>query len=390
MKLTHSFLLACLGTASLCAQQAKPEVDQKSATNGEATASATAIITNNGKTEIHTAETRPGRRPAQAQPPAAPEQKPVAYIGVLTREVPPEMRSQFNLPEGFGLMVDEVMPDSPAQQAGLKMHDVLLRLDDQRLVNMEQLMLLVRSHKKGDNVTLTVITGGKESTIPVTLGEHVMPAVGQHLQYGFGGWSPHGAPFFRGDTSRGFENQSREFNEQMERFQKEMREYQQLIQEWARKGNQGPMPQPPMFNPPAGGEPRPLSVGHSGGNPMPPPPNPNVPSVQQFNYSESHAATTVSRRDDSGDYTLKREDGKATFTARPNGGTEQSWPINNEAERQAVPKEFREKLRMMDGAQSTIRIQVDPAPGNGHPPPAPKPGGASTPPSVPKGRGTSA
>ena len=90
----------------------------------------------------------------------APEQKSVAYMGVLTREVPVEFRSQFGLPDGFGLMVDEVMPDSPAQTAGIKPHDILVKFADQQLVNMEQLLTLVRSKKKGDVVPFTVITGG--------------------------------------------------------------------------------------------------------------------------------------------------------------------------------------------------------------------------------------
>ncbi|MFM2143199.1 MAG: hypothetical protein RLZZ476_1743, partial [Verrucomicrobiota bacterium] len=49
--------------------------------------------------------------------------KMVPYIGVLTREVPEELRTQFSLLDGFGLLVEEVMPDSPAQAAGLKTHD---------------------------------------------------------------------------------------------------------------------------------------------------------------------------------------------------------------------------------------------------------------------------
>jgi hypothetical protein len=83
--------------------------------------------------------------------------------------------------------------------------------------------------------------------------------------------------------------------------------------------------------------------------PKPGAPPPIVPAAdgQQFSFSESHAASTVTRRDDSGEYALEREDGSATFIARPNGGTEQSWPVNTDAERAAVPNEFQEQLRIM-------------------------------------------
>jgi hypothetical protein len=257
-------------------------------------------------------------------------------------------------------MVDEVMPDSPAQHAGIKTHDILLKFEDQQLVNMEQLMLLVRAKKKGDVVNLTVISGGQEKQVSVTLGEHLMPAMQPR---------PHQ-------------------NEQMQRFQKEMQDYQQRIQDWARQGNNGAMPQPPAFNMPGH---QPQGGKANGGAPMPPP-NPAGGNVQQFNFSESHAATNITRRDDSGEYTLKTEDGKTTFTARPNNGKEQSWPVNNDAERNAVPQEFRDKLRMMDGAHSGVHIQIQSDPDGGvvPPPPQPAPGGVNQKPSPPKRRTTSA
>jgi hypothetical protein len=90
----------------------------------------------------------------------------------------------------------------------------------------------------------------------------------------------------------------------------------------------------------------------------------------------------VTRRDDAGEYTIKREDGKTTFSVRPKGGKEQSWPVNTEEERKAVPEEFRDKLRMMDGA----RIEVRPEGEGPSRAPAPSQSGNET----PKARGTSA
>ncbi|MBK8091629.1 MAG: PDZ domain-containing protein [Verrucomicrobiaceae bacterium] len=96
--------------------------------------------------ELTIPDSKPNAPEQQAAPQA--EQKAVAYLGVLTRDVPEELRTQFSLAEGFGLLVEDVMPGSPAATAGLKHHDVLLKLADQQLVNAEQLLTLVRSHKK--------------------------------------------------------------------------------------------------------------------------------------------------------------------------------------------------------------------------------------------------
>lgn len=386
MKLQHSFLLACLAASPVWAQQRaeekkiKVQETQKSESAGgdaQASGSASATASSNGVTKSETRgfDSKTGRhhRIPSNQPGhgAAQDQKPVPYIGVLTREVSPELRSQFSLPEGFGLMVEEVMPDSPAEKAGLKVHDLLLKFEDQQLVSMEQLMLLVRSKKKGDTVSLTTISGGKESQVPVTLGEKMMPAP-QSTQNNLAR-APHGMLHFTspadgfGNRMYGFQNQSREFNEQMQRFQQEMQQYQQRIQEWARQGNQGPMPQPPMFIMP-GQQPRRSGQVNGGVQLQPMNPANGNGHVQQFSFSESHAATNITRRDESGEYTLKREDGKTTFIARPNNGQEQSWPVNTDDERKAMPEQLRDKLRMMDGPASSIRIEVKPGSGTNVPP----------------------
>ena len=61
----------------------------------------------------------------------------------------------------------------------------------------------------------------------------------------------------------------------------------------------------------------------------------------------------VIRTDDTGVYTIRRENDKATFSVKAKDGKETSWPINNEQERQAVPQEYRNVLREME------KIQLD-------------------------------
>jgi len=400
MKLKHTLLITCLGAAPLSAQQAETKSETRktesseSSSSGDANATTTVTVDVNGVRKTETRSSRPRGNPPPGNANRAPSQnqQPVPYIGVMTRDVSPELRSQFSLPDGFGIMVDDVMPDSPALQAGIKTHDILLKFEDQQLVNMEQLMLLVRAKKKGDVVNLTIISGGQQKPVPVTIGEHVVPAMQQRQHQNFAGMPQNGMLFFNNNPGHGgmhgFQNQGREFNEQMQRFQREMKEYQERIQDWARQGNNGAMPQPPVFNLPGH---QPQGGQANGGAPMPLP-NPIGGNVQQFNFSEAHAATNITRRDDSGEYSLKTEDGKTMFTVRPNSGKEQSWPVNNDAERNAVPQEFRDKLRMMDGAHSGVRIQINPGPNGGivPPPPQPAPGGVNQKPSPPKGRTTSA
>jgi len=412
MKVPQTLLIACLGAAPLWAQQVdlqtkdlKGEVQNPAPPSAEAgaTGSAPAAGGTNGavKTDGQTSAPQPGHHHAHGNAQAEPEKKPVAYIGLLTREVPAELRAQFSLADGFGLLVEEVMPDSPGKTAGLKVYDVLVKFEDQQLVNMEQFMALVRSKKKGDVAQLTVITGGKEMKVPVTLSEHLVAVHTEHHPYhqGFAGWGqPNGMQAFNGEMfhggqQHGFQNPDNAIREHMEHFQQEMREYQQRMQEWAKGGRSGPPPQPPKFNPMPGGTPQQPEGGgrhHNGhqnqtGIAIPP-----GTDLQRFNF-QTQTATNISRSDDSGEYSIKSVDGKKTFTVRPKNGQEKSWPINNDAERQAVPQEFRDKLKSIDTTTSGVRIEINPGitlPGM----PAPSPNGGDNAPALPpvKGKTTSA
>jgi hypothetical protein len=93
------------------------------------------------------------------------------FLGVNLSEPPPVLRAQLGLPEGTGLVVENVVPGSPAQQAGVQRFDVLQKLDDQLLINVEQTTVLVRGHKAGQAVTLTVIRNAKPKTLTAKLAE---------------------------------------------------------------------------------------------------------------------------------------------------------------------------------------------------------------------------
>jgi len=89
---------------------------------------------------------------------------PTPWLGVTVDEVSEELRAQLPIERGAGLVVRSVVPDGPAAQAGLQIHDVLVKLDDQLLVNGNQLSALVRMKKDGEKARLTYFRGGKSST----------------------------------------------------------------------------------------------------------------------------------------------------------------------------------------------------------------------------------
>jgi hypothetical protein len=94
------------------------------------------------------------------------------WVGVSVSPAPASLRHQLKVTDGVGLVIEFVQPKSPAAEAGLKPSDLLLKLDDQWLINPEQFAVLIRMHHAGDEVKLTYLREGNEQTVPVKLIEH--------------------------------------------------------------------------------------------------------------------------------------------------------------------------------------------------------------------------
>jgi hypothetical protein len=73
-----------------------------------------------------------------------------------------------------GVLVLEVIDDSPAAIAGLEVCDIITHVDGESVEDAESLVDVVAEHKPGDDVTVTVFKPGKAETveIAVTLAEH--------------------------------------------------------------------------------------------------------------------------------------------------------------------------------------------------------------------------
>jgi membrane-associated protease RseP (regulator of RpoE activity) len=96
---------------------------------------------------------------------------PVTFLGVSATPPPRELAAHLPIPEDTGLVVEGIVPDSPAAKAGLQQSDVLTKLDDQILIHPRQLSVLVANHKEGETVKLSYIRKGEAKEAAVVLGE---------------------------------------------------------------------------------------------------------------------------------------------------------------------------------------------------------------------------
>ncbi len=100
---------------------------------------------------------------------------PMTFLGVETSQVPNVVSEQLGLTKGLGLVVDYVVPNSPAASAGVQQNDILKMLNDQILMEPTQLRKLLQTFSEGTEVTLTILRKGQEQKITVKLAKKEMP-----------------------------------------------------------------------------------------------------------------------------------------------------------------------------------------------------------------------
>ena len=93
------------------------------------------------------------------------------YLGVGTVPLPPEVAERFDLPVNSGALVQTVEPGSGADEAGVRVNDVITALEEAEIASYGDLFGALRDYQPGDTVGLTVVRDGEERTLDVTLGE---------------------------------------------------------------------------------------------------------------------------------------------------------------------------------------------------------------------------
>ena len=131
------------------------------------------------------------------------EKETVTFLGVETAPVNRTLGRQLGLPRDTGLVVGRVAKSSPADGA-LREDDILLKFEDQLLIDSYQLSVLIRARKEGEEVALTVRREGKDVTLKVKLATREVPRFGGNLRLLPGGPGG-GFEFFNKEISPGFE-----------------------------------------------------------------------------------------------------------------------------------------------------------------------------------------
>src|SRR5579864_4707489 len=94
-----------------------------------------------------------------------------SYLGVQTEDVTGDRVGQLHLKEERGVEVTTVDQDAPASKAGLKEHDVILSVNDQKIESVEQLKRVIREIPAGRTVAIGISRDGQPMTLKAQLAE---------------------------------------------------------------------------------------------------------------------------------------------------------------------------------------------------------------------------
>jgi len=91
------------------------------------------------------------------------------WLGVRIQHVTDDIAEGLELEEAKGALVAEIMEDSPAEKAGIKVGDLILTFDGQEVSVMKKLPRIVADTVVGKKVKVDILRDGKEKTIDVTV-----------------------------------------------------------------------------------------------------------------------------------------------------------------------------------------------------------------------------
>jgi len=97
------------------------------------------------------------------------------WIGAGVQELTPELAESFKLGSTKGVLITEIIRNSPAEQAGIKTGDILIAIDGMAINDWNTMLETVTNFPPGKVVTARLMRDGVEMSLPVKIGKRPKP-----------------------------------------------------------------------------------------------------------------------------------------------------------------------------------------------------------------------
>lgn len=92
-------------------------------------------------------------------------------LGIRMQAITEDIADSLNLKSKNGILVVEVIEKSPAEKAGLKVGDVILAFENNRVKTLKELARIIGGSPIGQQLNMTILRKGKEIVLPIVLTE---------------------------------------------------------------------------------------------------------------------------------------------------------------------------------------------------------------------------
>ena len=93
------------------------------------------------------------------------------YLGIVIQDLSLALAESFELDNQDGILISQITPDSPADEAGLQQGDIIIAYRGKKIADVGTFRNLVAMTPPGDRESLTIIRDGKEQKIQVIIGK---------------------------------------------------------------------------------------------------------------------------------------------------------------------------------------------------------------------------
>lgn len=94
------------------------------------------------------------------------------YLGVYLQDITSDLKEALGLPSLEGVLISDVVKDTPAETAGIRGGDVVIGFDNKKVENVQSFRIMVAATPAGKTIPLTIVRDGKKKTLSVKIGEY--------------------------------------------------------------------------------------------------------------------------------------------------------------------------------------------------------------------------
>ena len=92
------------------------------------------------------------------------------WLGVQTADVDETIAERLDLEDAAGALVAHVVDNTPAQEAGVEQHDVIIAWNGEEIAGKDDLLRAVGKTKANSEVSVTLLRDGQSHELTVTVG----------------------------------------------------------------------------------------------------------------------------------------------------------------------------------------------------------------------------